>query len=154
MEFWKINVPVGDVSLGKFYLLFWIFLLSTFRTHENYSALTFGVDNYDFWGKCTSECKGEKAIPESKYNLAKDDTVINSVWSHALYDLLKYEAGSCFTYDPPQMSGTGVSNGLYFQLGHEKLYKKYDDGSKYHKRDSSYMLYSFDVYLHEKVNCH
>ena len=90
-------------------------------------------------------------IPNSRYNLAKDDVIFNSVWSQGLYSLLKWEAGSCFTYDPPQYSGSGLSNGLYFQLGHERLFKDYNNKSmRLSARDSSYLLYSFDIYLHEK----
>ena len=91
--------------------------------------------------------------PDSEYNLARDQgQVFSSVWSHGLYsDLQKWEAGFCFTYDPPQQSGSGVANGLYFMLGHEYLYKEYNS-STWGDRDSSAMLTNFDIFLHEKVS--
>ena len=93
---------------------------------------------------------------ESEYNLAKDTEIFNSVWTDGLYDLQQYEAGFCFTYDPPQKSESGLSNGLYFMLGHKNLFQDYrfmiDDRSMQNAKYSSYLLYSFDIYLHEKVN--
>ena len=88
---------------------------------------------------------------ESEYNLAKDTGLFNSVWTHGLYDLRQYEAGFCFTYDPPKKSASGVSNGLYFLLGHDHLTIDYKNISKHFARDSSFLLFSFDIYLHEKV---
>ena len=91
---------------------------------------------------------------ESEYNLAKDTETFNSVWTHGLYDLRQYEAGFCFTYDPPKKSASGVSNGLYFLLGHDHLSIDYKNISKDTARDSSFLLFSFDIYLHEKVICY
>ena len=131
-----------------------IFVKCCYRTFDNYSSLYFGVDsNYQYWGNCKAECKGEMPVPESEFNLAKDTELFNSAWSHGLYDLMKWGAGSCFTYDPPQKSGSGVSNGLYFLLGHEKLFMHYRNSSINTEKDSSFYTYSFDVYLHEKVKC-
>ena len=90
--------------------------------------------------------------PESEYNLAKENEKFNTAWSDGLYNLMYFQAGFCYTYDPPQKSGRGVSNGLYFMLGHKNLFWDYQNISKYQARDSSYLLYSFDIYLHEKVN--
>ena len=90
--------------------------------------------------------------PDSENNLAKESDLFNSAWSHGLYEIRSYGAGSCFTYDPPDKSKSGVSDGLYFMLGHKKLFQDYENISRYISRDSSYLLYSFDIYLHEKVN--
>ena len=90
--------------------------------------------------------------PESKYNLAKDSDLFNPAWSHGLYNLFDWETGSCYTYDPPQKSGNGVSNGLYFLLGHKFLYQHYDNITlKWTEKDSAAMLDSFEIYLHQKV---
>ena len=105
------------------------------RTYDNYSIVTSG-SSHDYWGLCKPECRGEMPGPESEYNLAK----------------MHFQAGFCYTYDPPQKSGRGVSNGLYFMLGHKNLFRDYQNISKSQARDSSYLLYSFDIYLHEKVN--
>ena len=48
------------------------------------------------------------------------------------------------------MSKGGVSNGLYFLLGQKNFFQDYDSSTKYSKY-SKYMMYSFEVYLHEKV---
>ena len=56
-----------------------------------------------------------------------------------------------FTYYPPKKSASGVSNGLYFLLGHDHLSIDYKNISKDTARDSSFLLFSFDIYLHEKV---
>ena len=125
-------------------------ILIHFRTWNNYSIVTFGKD-YEYWGACRPECRGEMPSAESEYNLAKDTETFNSVWTHGLYDLRQYEAGFCFTYDPPKKSASGVSNGLYFLLGHDHLSIDYKNISKHSARDSSFLLYSFDIYLHEKV---
>ena len=123
------------------------------RTFDNNSLFTLKEDNHEYWGKCKPECAGEMPSPESKYNLAQDDDSYNSAWSYGRYDLLKFGGGFCFTYDPPKKSGSGVSNGLYFMLGHEQLFKKYpaDNIQRMASKDSSYMTNTFDVYLHEKV---
>ena len=88
--------------------------------------------------------------PESEYNLAKEVDLFSPAWSEALYDLRKFEAGHCFTYDPPDKSESGINNGLYILLGQESLIKPYTLLTKY-ARDSSYMTYSFNIFLHEKV---
>ena len=105
---------------------------------------------------CPPKCTGEMPSPDSKYNLARDDELFNSAWSHGLYDLMDYGAGFCFTYDPPDKSKSGVSDGLYFMLGNKDLFKDYSESTnhssnKYTSRDSSYFLLSFDIFLHEKV---
>ena len=51
--------------------------------------------------------------PESDYNLAKETPVFSPAWSQALFDLRQFEAGHCFTYDPPAESESGINNGLY-----------------------------------------
>ena len=122
------------------------------RTYKNYTGITQGRGNNEFWGRCSPECRGEMPAPDSEYNLAREEQVFSSAWSHGLYsDLQKWEAGFCFTYDPPQQSGSGVANGLYFMLGHEYLYKEYNS-STWGDRDSSAMLTNFDIFLHEKVS--
>ena len=95
--------------------------------------------------------KAEMPVPESKYNIAKDNEVFNTAWSYGLYNMAPWDAGFCFSYDPPQHSMSGVSNGLFFMLGHKNLIKEYVNVSQYLAKDSSYLLYSFNVYLHEKV---
>ena len=105
---------------------------------------------------CPPECNSEMPSPDSKYNIAKDDELFNSAWTHGLYDLMEFGAGFCYTYDPPDKSKNGVSEGLYFMLGHKDLFKDYSvshnsDSNRYTSRDSSYLLLSFDVFLHEKV---
>ena len=124
------------------------------RTFDNNSIFTLKEDNHEYWGKCKPECKGEMPRPESEYNLARDDDLFNSAWSNGRYDLLKWGGGFCFTYDPPHKSESGVSNGLYFMLGHEYLFKEYhrDNILSHTARDSSFLLYSFDIYLHERVS--
>ena len=99
------------------------------------------------WGKCRPECQGEMPGPDSEYNIARDTERFATAWGHGLYNLRRFETGFCFTYDPPEKSGRGVSNGLYIMLGHEDLgvYK-----NKL-KIGIINMLYSFDIYLHEKV---
>ena len=125
------------------------------RTYDNYSIVISGSSN-DYWGLCKPECRGEMPGPESEYNLAKEDEKFNTAWSYGLYNLMYFQAGFCYTYDPPQKSGRGVSNGLYFMLGHKNLFQDYrfmiDDRSMQNAKYSSYLLYSFDIYLHEKVN--
>ena len=121
------------------------------RTYDNYSIVTSG-SSHDYWGLCKPECRGEMPGPESEYNLAKENEKFNTAWSNGLYNLMYFQAGFCYTYDPPQKSGRGVSNGLYFMLGHENLFQNYKNRSRYNAKDSSYLLYSFDIYLHEKVN--
>ena len=127
-----------------------------FRTYENYSRIYHGLGNHEFWGVCKPECmkKAERPVPQSKYNIAKDNEVFNTAWSYGLYNMARWAAGFCFTYDPPEQSRSGVSNGLFFMLGHKHLIKEYANDSKYLARDSSYLLYSFNVYLHEKVGSH
>ena len=123
------------------------------RTYDNYSILNSGYGgSHDYWGLCKPECRGEMPGPESEYNLAKENEKFNTAWSDGLYNLMYFQAGFCYTYDPPHKSGRGVSNGLYFMLGHKNLFRDYQNISKYQARDSSYLLYSFDIYLHEKVN--
>ena len=123
------------------------------RTFDNYSVLTSGDSaKHEYWGLCKPECKGEMPAPDSEYNLARDNEVFNTAWSNGVYGLMQYQAGFCYTYDPPKKSGRGVSNGLYFMLGNKKLFQDYENMSRYISRDSSYLLYSFDIYLHEKVN--
>ena len=146
--------PTIFVALGMFKCLSLCIISSiisiNFRTWNNYTIVTFGKD-YEYWGACRPECRGEMPSAESEYNLAKDTETFNSVWTHGLYDLRQYEAGFCFTYDPPKKSASGVSNGLYFLLGHDHLSIDYKNISKHRARDSSFLLFSFDIYLHEKV---
>ena len=113
--------------------------------------MTFGRGKYDYWGECKPQCKGENPGPTSKYNLARNNKSFNTAWSNGLYNLGQYDAGFCYTYDPPQKSGSGVSNGLYFMLGHDGFLKDYDKKKERHNKYSSFMMYSFDIYLHEKV---
>ena len=91
--------------------------------------------------------------PGSDYNLAKETPLFSPAWSQALFDLRQFEAGHCFTYDPPQESESGINNGLYILLGHEALVRPFITETKESKyaRDSSYMTYSFNIFLHEKV---
>ena len=121
----------------------------SFRTQDNYSALTFGRSQNTFWGKCRPECNGETPSPDSPYNLAKDSEDFKSAWSYGLYNLKDWESGFCYTYDPPQKSERGVSNGLYILLGHNHLLNW--NPTKWDAKDSHVFTYSFDIYLHEKV---
>ena len=88
--------------------------------------------------------------PDSEYNIAKNTEIFKSAWSEGLYDLRKYEPGYCFTYDPPTKSKSGINDGLYILLGHEKLIQPFTTDTIY-KRDSSYVTHSFEIYLHDKV---
>ena len=63
--------------------------------------------------------------PGSEYNLVKDNDLFNSVWNHGVYNLLRWEGGLCYTYDPPHQSGSGTSNGLNVMLGHATFLKDY-----------------------------
>ena len=89
--------------------------------------------------------------PDSEYNIAKNTDIFKSAWSEGLYDLRKYEPGYCFTYDPPNNSKSGINDGLYILLGHEKLIQNFTTDTIY-KRDSSYITHSFEIYLHDKVS--
>ena len=89
--------------------------------------------------------------PDSEYNIAKNTDKFKSAWSEGLYDLRKYEPGYCFTYDPPNNSKSGINDGLYILLGHEKLIQNFTTDTIY-KRDSSYITHSFEIYLHDKVS--
>ena len=121
------------------------------KSKWKYEQMTFGRGKYDYWGECKPQCEGENPGPTSKYNLARNNKSFNTAWSNGLYNLGQYDAGFCYTYDPPQKSGSGVSNGLYFMLGHDGFLKDYDKKKERHNKDSSFMMYSFDIYLHEKV---
>ena len=111
-----------------------------------YEQMTFGRGKYDYWGECKPQCKGENPGPTSKYNLARNNKAFNTAWSNGLYNLGQYDAGFCYTYDPPQKSGSGVSNGLYFMLGHDGFLKDYEKIKERHNKDSSFMMY-IDVQL-------
>ena len=92
----------------------------------------------DRWGHCSPDCKGEKAEPDSKYNLALD-MYTTTVWEQNLYDLALYGAGYCFTYNPPQTSQFEFQNRLFMLLGNKKL-----------KTVQNNPMREFYVYLHEK----
>ena len=112
---------------------------------------SFAYKSEQYWGYCSNICNGETPSPDSPYNLANGiDSQFSEAWSEQLYDLRKFEPGYCITYDPPSMSKGGVSNGLYFLLGQKNFFQDYDSSTKYSKY-SKYMMYSFEVYLHEKV---
>ena len=112
------------------------------RTHDNFSVFTTNT-GAEYWGYCSDQCDGEVPRPDSEYNLAwVDSQLFSTAWSDDLYDLRQYEAGYCVTYDPPMKSNGGISNGLYFLLGQKSLIRN---------SNSNYMMYSFDVYLHDKV---
>ena len=124
--------------------------LHPFRTDQDNNIFTSGSLKSEFWGYCSDACQGEMPGPESDYNLAKETPVFSSAWSQALFDLRQFEAGHCFTYDPPAESESGINNGLYILLGRESLIQPFTKQTKY-ARDSSYMTYSFNIFLHEKV---
>ena len=107
------------------------------RTHQNLSVYYEGES--DFWSYCSPRCRGERPSPESEYNMAASD----HLWSSVLLDLRTYEPGFCHTYDPPLSSEPGTENGLYFLLG--DLDNILNDSS------SAYMMYSFNIFLHDKV---
>ena len=107
------------------------------RTHQNLSVYYEGES--DFWSYCSPLCRGERPSPESEYNMAASD----DLWSSVLLDLRTYEPGFCHTYDPPLSSEPGTENGLYFLLG--DLDNILNDSS------SAYMMYSFNIFLHDKV---
>ena len=92
----------------------------------------------DRWGHCSPDCKGEKAEPDSKYNLALD-MYTTTVWEQNLYDLALYGAGYCFTYNPPQTSQFEFQNRFFMLLGNKKL-----------KTVQNNPMREFYVYLHEK----
>ena len=109
------------------------------RTEANLSVYYEGQS--DFWSYCDPRCRGEKPGPTSQYNMAGGDD--RQVWRSVLLDLRTYEPGLCHTYQPPLTSGPGTENGLYFLLGH--LDNILEDSS------ATYMMYSFNIFLHHKV---
>ena len=122
-----------------------------FRTDEDNTIFSSGSLKSEYWGYCSDQCRGEMPGPESEYNLAKETPLFSPSWSEALFDLRQFEAGHCFTYDPPQESESGINNGLYILLGHEALVRPWTSKKTKYARDSSYMTYSFNIFLHEKV---
>ena len=133
------------------------------RTNDNFSIFTTNT-GAEFWGYCSPKCNGQVPGPDSEFNLALvDSEMFGRAWSGDLYDLRVYEAGYCVTYDPPNRqpsffrsylnsisvficcfrSEGGISNGLYILMGQK---------SNVQDTHSKYMMYSFDVYLHDKVN--
>ena len=95
----------------------------------------------DFWSYCNPRCRGEVPGPDSEYNLAAREH--HQLWSSVLLDLRTYEPGYCHTYDPPAVSQPGTDKGMYFLLGH---LDSLENNSK-----SQYMMYSFNVFLHDKA---
>ena len=93
-------------------------------------------DVQEFWGYCPENCNGEKANPESKYNLANNEFA--QLWESEFYDLRTWESGLCHTYNPPHKSEQGFNNRLFFMLGHEN--------SEANKR----MMFGFEIFIHEK----
>ena len=89
------------------------------------------------WGYCPAECGGEKAEPDSKYNLAHAQ--YSQVWEQSMYDLGSYGAGYCYTYNPPTTSGFAFRNRLFLLLG-----------DKRYPQVMSQDLRGFVIYLHEK----
>ena len=71
------------------------------RLTENQTTYTEN-DVQEFWGYCPEKCNGEKANPESEYNLAK--TNFAQLWESEFYDLRTWESGLCHTYNPPEQS--------------------------------------------------
>ena len=84
------------------------------RTTENLT--NYYINGAQFWGYCSEACKGEKADPGSKYNLAKKQ--FSTIWKSEFFDLRTWESGLCHTYNPPEKSSHGgFKNRLYFMLG-------------------------------------
>ena len=102
------------------------------------------------WGNCNSKCNGEQPHPSSPYNLANGNiAAFTRAWSDGFYNLGAFEDGYCVTYDPPNSSQGGITNGLYFLMGHKSSMKDLENYKS--SSSSNYMMYSFDIYLHEKV---
>ena len=100
------------------------------------SSIYYQNQDQDFWGYCDSQCKREVPEPGSKYNLAGPG--FDHLWNSDFYDLRSYEAGLCHTYNPPDRSEYGITNRLYFLLG------------QLQDKANNYMLFNFEVFLHEK----
>ena len=86
------------------------------------------------WGYCHPDCKGEKAVYESKFNLAMEE----NLWEMGLFDLSTWGSGVCHTYNPPRDVEPGVSGQLYTLLGdREKIF-------------APMRFLGFNIYLHDK----
>ena len=96
-----------------------------------------GVKRDEDWGYCSSECNGQRTDSNSSFNLANMD--FKEVWEENFFDLRVFGAGYCYTYNPPEETGTKFENRLFMLLGSNKFGKKLD-----------YYLLGFVVYLHEK----
>ena len=82
------------------------------------------------WGYCSKYCKDENLISNGKGDLTQEDIF----WESRFYDLRSWEEGYCYTYNPPEKSMVGVSQGIgiFFK----------------HIRAGTFLSYS--IYLHEK----
>ena len=94
--------------------------------------------NYDKWGYCADDCKGQKIGPNSTYNIAREE--FGRVWEENLFNLKSYGAGHCYTYNPPKKSESKFENRLFMMLGNQQIQQKFKNNFN-----------GFDVYLHEKV---
>ena len=83
------------------------------------------------WGYCPDNCSGQVAEPASDFNLARRE----EVWQGRIVDLRTWDAGICYTYEPPGKSRTDVTSQLFAFLGASQ------------NKDS---VITFDLYLHEK----
>ena len=106
------------------------------RVTKNHTAY-FEDGVKEFWSYCSDDCTdGQIAHPGSNFNLARRENM--DIWSSQFFDLRTWESGLCHTYDPPDKSGQGIQNRLYFLLGYRNM-----------KSDSKMML-GYDIYIHEK----
>ena len=83
------------------------------------------------WGYCSDNCRGEVPEPRSPYNLATRE----DIWTSSFYDLRTWDAGLCYTYDPPSKSRTDLTARLIALIGN----KNYSNS-----------VTSFDIYLHDR----
>ena len=91
------------------------------------------------WGYCSPDCKGEKAVSESEFNLAMDD----KYWEMGLFDLSSWGSKLCHTYNPPKDVEPGVSGQLYTLLGdREKISTIFAIEPR--------RFLGFNIYLHDK----
>ena len=89
------------------------------------------------WGYCSLQCKGQKAEPNSTFNLGSRN-YRRKIWQSNFYDLRAFGAGYCHTYNPPQASPTDYQSRFFLLLGKREAYIPRGN------------LINFEVYLHEK----
>ena len=92
-----------------------------------------------FWGYCSASCQGERAEPQSEYNLASSRAP--GLWSSALFDLSTWGSGLCHTYNPPGASEPGVDGQFYALFNKEEKVANVES-----------LFRGFNIYIHDRGN--